>query len=256
MPLLTNGTSRLLGGRGSASPIPLTNLALWLKADAITANDGDAVASWTSSDVGAYAFAQGTAGAKPTYKTNIINGKPVVRFDGGDLLDNTTFVMDLRERTMFFVVRETTPVVSAGVFVIKPAAGNDYSRTDGLECEANTGDLYWAGSTGYGLGSDTNKGTNPLGILCERKTAGRGDVYMAGGTAVASDTVFTEFAAASGGGALIGGRFMSGTIQAGYRLKGDVAEIIVYSARLDAANTNIVGAYLATKYGLTWNNTS
>ena len=63
--------------------IPTTNLKLHLKADAgtSTTTDGVTVSSWTDqSGNGNNATSPGT---QPIYKTNIINGNPVIRFDGG-----------------------------------------------------------------------------------------------------------------------------------------------------------------------------
>src|SRR5262245_49637476 len=61
---------------------PSENLGLRLKADAIVGiNDGDAVATWEDSSSVNNDATQGTAANRPVYKVNIINGKPVVRFD-------------------------------------------------------------------------------------------------------------------------------------------------------------------------------
>jgi hypothetical protein len=64
-------------------------LKVWLKADAITGlHDGDAVGTWSDQSGNGFDATQATAGNKPTYKTSILAGKPVVRFDGvGDELD-------------------------------------------------------------------------------------------------------------------------------------------------------------------------
>lgn len=58
---------------------------LWLKADAITGlNDNDPVATWADNSGNTFDLIQGTAASKPTYQTNEINSKPIVRFDGSD----------------------------------------------------------------------------------------------------------------------------------------------------------------------------
>jgi hypothetical protein len=65
----------------SFSPTQLSGCLLWLAADRITGLlDGAAVASWPDLSGNANHAAQATAGNKPTYKTNIVNGYPVVRF--------------------------------------------------------------------------------------------------------------------------------------------------------------------------------
>ena len=64
------------------SPTDISGLQLWLKADSLSLNDNDAVGSWTDSSGNGNTANQGTAANKPTFKSSIINGKPVVRFDG------------------------------------------------------------------------------------------------------------------------------------------------------------------------------
>lgn len=67
---------------GAASGPPLANLVLWLKADAITGlNDGDPITTWLDSSGAGNNASQATAANKPIYKTGIINGRPVARFD-------------------------------------------------------------------------------------------------------------------------------------------------------------------------------
>jgi hypothetical protein len=69
------------GGGGAFDPLSLSP-ALWLKADALALADAAAVSSWTDSSGNARHATQGTGANQPTYRTNIVNGKPVIRFDG------------------------------------------------------------------------------------------------------------------------------------------------------------------------------
>lgn len=48
--------------------------------------DGDPTGGNTNQGTDAHSIIQATAGAKPTLKLNILNGKPVWRLDGGDFL--------------------------------------------------------------------------------------------------------------------------------------------------------------------------
>ncbi len=63
-------------------PELISGLVAWYAADAIALNDGDPVGTWEDSSVNNNDATQATAANKPTYKTNILNGLPVVRFDG------------------------------------------------------------------------------------------------------------------------------------------------------------------------------
>jgi hypothetical protein len=64
-----------------ADPSSIANLVAWYKADQLALADGTAVGSWTDSS-GVTGPLVGSAGSRPTFKTNIQFGLPVVRFDG------------------------------------------------------------------------------------------------------------------------------------------------------------------------------
>ena len=66
-------------------PPVVSGLVLHLDADAIDGlSDNDPVAQWDDLSGEDNHATQGTSGYRPIYKTNILNGKPVVRFDGSD----------------------------------------------------------------------------------------------------------------------------------------------------------------------------
>ncbi len=68
---------------------PLPGMVLWLRADDLVLNDGDAVSAWTDASAAGNSAAQSNGSYRPIYKTGFKNGKPVVRFDGSD--DHMTF---------------------------------------------------------------------------------------------------------------------------------------------------------------------
>jgi hypothetical protein len=80
-----------------------------MKADAQALNDDDAVSTWTDSSGNGNDATQGTGSAKPTFKTNILNGEPVIRFDGGDRLAFATeYIFDVANPTIFVVANLTS----------------------------------------------------------------------------------------------------------------------------------------------------
>ena len=91
------------------SPINIPGLQLWLKADSLVLDDNDTVTFWAdSSGNGNNAANTGT----PKYKTNIVNGKPVVRFtpanSDGIVVNGGTDIGVSQPNTWFFVVSETS----------------------------------------------------------------------------------------------------------------------------------------------------
>lgn len=68
------------------TPAELTDLFSWWKADAITGlSNGDPVSTWADSHTGGYDVGA-SAGDRPTYTTDELNGLPVVSFNGSNHL--------------------------------------------------------------------------------------------------------------------------------------------------------------------------
>jgi PKD repeat protein len=66
-------------------PGDISNLMMWLQADAITGlNDGDPVSSWSDLSGTCNPATQGTASKQPVYRVNQVNGLPAVVFDASD----------------------------------------------------------------------------------------------------------------------------------------------------------------------------
>lgn len=116
-------TAPLLAILGSqVTPTRVPGLVAWYRAADITGLvDGDPVATWNdSSGLGNHAT-QGTAAKRPTYKTGILNGKPVVRLatdDGLVVADSATY--KTAAITMFIVCTST---VVGSTIVNYPHAG-------------------------------------------------------------------------------------------------------------------------------------
>jgi hypothetical protein len=253
---------------GFTDPTSITGCILWLDFSDATTMFTDAGSTQVSADAQAiyqvndkspsgFNFTQTAPGARPTYKTGIYNSQSVARFDGGDWLDNTTFDFDPRTRTLFMVLRETTAVNYARALVVKTGVSNlnDYDRSDGFVVVLGD-NSYLLGIQGAASGSyqvtQGSTGALPLSLYIERKTTGSGALYLNGGTAVATDNSFTEFDASAGGGIVLGTQWLNGGAAGGVKMIGDWCELVIYDTQLSPADTNSVGNYLATKWGLTW----
>lgn len=87
-------------------------LELWLAPHMESFADNDAVGTLTDQSGNGRDFTQGTAANKPTFKTNILNSQPAVRFDGSnDFLEGTAFVSGDAE--FFAVLRIPTGIGSS-----------------------------------------------------------------------------------------------------------------------------------------------
>lgn len=56
----------------------------WWKADSLALANNDPVGTWNDVSGNNFKLVQATAGRKPLFKTNVVNGKPAVLFDGSD----------------------------------------------------------------------------------------------------------------------------------------------------------------------------
>ena len=75
---------------------------------------GQSVGMWKVAPANATNFVQATAVNQPTYQTNVINGKPAVRFDGSN--DQLLFSATANPQNVFVVNRPGTPqTVGAGI---------------------------------------------------------------------------------------------------------------------------------------------
>ena len=105
--------------RNSFEPTDIANCKFWVDASHITGlNDGDTVTTWNDLSGQGNHITQATAGYKPIYKTNIINGKPAVRFDGTDDILSVTSA-DATNYTALTVITLTN-IIGGGTATYRP----------------------------------------------------------------------------------------------------------------------------------------
>lgn len=215
----------------SVSPSSVTGLIGWWKADALALADGDPVSTWTDSSSSANHGTQ-TLTARPTYKTNIINGYPVVRFDG---TDDSLLITSINTVRHYFIV-------------VKWSGTNNLASVLGKQAAPI---MFYGGATNGGVNevivhqsfsySQVVNGTAYSNGVLQASTAtlyrnyNNFQIYEV--TTTASGPTFDRL-----GGITSGGN--------SYFINADVAEIITYNAVLSAANRQAIEHYLSTKYGI------
>ena len=209
-----------------------TGLYYWLQADALTnLVSGGSVATATDSSGSGHDLSAAGA-AQPTYVTGVLNGKPVVRFDG---VDDALSRADtgLNDFTVFAVLKATnTPTVAVG-----SAAGNFQL----LGIGSGTVSVYSGTSAQSAAGTALPTPATSFSVL-EIVRAGTAVNFTQNGTACGTATLP---AGAINFGALGG---LPG-LSAGY-MAGDVAEVAVYGAAKSAADRSSIRTYLGGKYGI------
>ena len=217
------------------NPTTIAGCKLWLKADALALSDGAAVATWPDSSGLANNAAQATAGSRPLFKTNILNGKPVMRFASA-----TAQVMIL-----------TTPINTAApwtVFAVTAAPSNKA-----------IGSL--ASSTNYCRGPHPNTDGRVYtgagdGTLFADSAGSHTDaafhVYSSMSNAGSTGIMYKDGATISIGVALSGapGNFDQVGARNPPNSDGDLAEVICYDSCLSTTDRQNVENYLKAKYGL------
>lgn len=229
------------------TPDQLTGLTLWLKADSITANDGDALSTWSdSSGNGNDATNSGAAGTKPAYKAAFTNGKPAVTFDGGDgftVANESNF--DIATPTVFFVATRTS---GSGNLMGKSTTGFSDGRRRKLQFGFTSATNLQAASGADGTVINTTvTSTSVPAIYCFASASDTSHKINYNGTNTNSTTTLSESSSNfNNASLLIGSNFSIGT----EGFIGDAAEYILFNRAL--SDDEIVGVmnYLASKYNI------
>ena len=225
------------GGKVAFTPASLPGLALWLDATAITGLvDADPVGTWSDQSGNGRDATQATAAKKPTYKTNIQNGKPVVRFDSID--DGLSVTMSLAAGSWScYAVVLVPSATTAGNYVLDAETGRLIFSPRDSDDNTKVG---WYD----GLWKDIAAITSGWKLLAWILTSGgNGEVFVDGvskGTAAYS-------AQAIGGAIAIGTRY---NINGTNNLRSDLGEFALYSGAHTVADRQQLENYYNTKWAV------
>lgn len=107
-------------------------------------SDGSTVQTWSDLSGSANDVAQATAGNRPTYKTSIIGGQPIMRFASASTnwMKNTGYSITSNAATVFCTAQTAATVTTSGRFVsLNNGGGQDYDNTNAWAA------LYYDGTT-------------------------------------------------------------------------------------------------------------
>lgn len=217
-------------------PSSLSNLLWWIAARKITGlSDSDTIASWSDLSDNGYHAIQATGARQPTYKTNIINGLPVARFDGGDDLIMT----GLNAGSNF-----------TWGFVYRPNATNHVGLFDSAPYQTNVvrqftaGNVeWWDTSPMFSLGLPTTAAVYIL-LICEL-TPSRSVRYYRNGALISTNTHASTTGATWNNPRL-------GSINTGGAgwYTGDIAESFLYNRAITDNERAQLDLYVNMLYGL------
>jgi len=211
-------------------PNKYSGLLLWLKADSLALSDGDPVSTW-GDDSGNSNNATAAGTARPTFKTNQLGGKPVVRFDGSN--DGLNFASSLS--TILTVIVVIKYNIGAVVNSYPPILGHtsfyDFHGSPIANPPSVTGVCWISYTNVYVQGADAyNNGVSMFGNQIMRDFSNYQLVEFLTTGPVHSDRIGNDR----------GGSFIAA----------DYAEVIIYDNVLSTAKRKSIERYLAYKYGL------
>jgi len=212
------------------APSDISGLQLWLKADSLSLSDNDPVAAWTDSSGSGNNMAQSDSSMRPIYKTNILNGQPVVRFDGVD--DYLVLPSSVGISTLFLVIKHSTGTGDYQHFV--------GSASNGI------GGYPWHGGSGTSLLYNL---TVPSYV---QDGSGWVDGVSIAPTSILKPTTFSLITLEPTQASIFQAIATWVPQNAQDRnFNGDYAEIIAYNSTLSTTDRQSVETYLGAKYGIT-----
>jgi len=240
------------------TPKAISNLKLWFDASSIKQSDNTSVESWDDLSGNNVKAEQTTLANKPTFKTNQINGKPALSFDGGDYLSLTSGLGSINNAsgaTVFCVVKFATGAIQVAFNIATTGTTTNNRlqvRMNGTNLFQNTtrrsdatGNLTTV-STGtinssfkiLSIVSDyVGNGINGTSTQYINNTADGTGNFSTSGNMTNSDSPFIFIGADNDSPATT-------------YLNGLIAEIILYNKALNTNERNSIYNYLKTKYAL------
>jgi hypothetical protein len=240
----------LLSKKHSTNNLVIDGLVLWLDAKVINGMDGDLVASWNDSSGNGYNATQSNSSNRPILKTNILNGRNVVRFNGSssflDIPDNNNLDMGLLPKTVFLVFKANS---YSGYPAIISKDGGYFTNGYNIVLDGNNGKLRHFIQDGAGAGTYNSSPNLADGVYrsCavswDRSTGNYG--YINGTSLGAVGDLFGGVNLNNNYPLRIGRPAGADTV-----LNGDIAEIVMYNRILSTSELTKNWAYLNSKYNL------
>lgn len=223
-----------ISGSAPASP-PLTSLRLWLRGDAGVTSNAGKVSSWADQSGNGYHATMATVARQPTVVSNVLNGKPVIRFGGAQslllagVLQPNTFTV--------FVAGKNSKASETFSMIFGPGGS---SANNQLRWENGSQALFVGTGNNLPIITSNIGNTRVYHALSSRYDGSTMSVYRDG------NLTSTHSFVTSGPWDL----YQIGAWYSSYFMEGDVAEILFYDSALSEANRTSANAYLKSKYAL------
>ena len=231
------------GGVGNS-----TSNILWLKSEDISALiDGDDITSWIDASGNSNTVSQPTSTFRPVYKTSILNGFPVVRFEK----------TNGRLRRTGFTTFPTTAITA--IYVNSNVESNDgvlsYASAGGGNNDfllfSNNNLRVYRGGSNISTGVSFNDGSFHITNASWQSSGGNVEMWKDGSRDYTGN-VSSGSSISTGGSLAIAGEqdSVDGNYDAAQAHFGDFTEVMIFNTVLNQAQNIIVANYLAAKYNL------
>jgi len=239
------------GGSAPAfAPTDIAGLQLWLDAnDAATITQASgAVSQWNDKSGNTRHFTQATGANQPITGTRTINGKNALDFDGTNdaLVNASMFALGNASSTTFCVAFTDTNTAQQSLWAF--GSSDDlafiYDNTRKLYRNADVGATPFRGESPNSTAVDTLSHIN----FTRKNGATSYNMAHDGSPLLGLNGGVSAITSTS---IVLGNQTAGSSFRA---FNGCIAEFIVYDTDLSTANRNLVGNYLATKWGITWTN--
>lgn len=257
------------------TPNLLSELFAWYKADSLSLSNGDPISTLTDSDSGTYSLTA-SAGARPTYTTNALNGLPVMTFSGAQWLTSGTtnpwaFLNQATGGTVVSVWKAGNVADPNTLYGLYGTNGGTISvhgtyqiyddrasssRNESILMAARNNNTGGSGAVDYS--SQTGNGfmtpnaahiTTALHDNGNTTAASKLRVSVDGGTLFGNNTSTRDPSISNPGRAFQLGACGNNV----FPLTGYIAEVCVFNSVLSSTNYQLTEGYLAWKWGLQTN---
>ena len=229
-------------------PTSIANLALWLDANdsATITQVAGAVSQWNDKSGNGYNATQGTGSRQPITNTRTINSKNTLDFDGtndGMSLPSGLYTTLPNAANSIFIVFQSDNTGDADQTLI---AGQIASS--GVRYEVAFSTTLLEVQNRFTSNSRTT-------TALTRDTTAKAVGFIRSGTTITP--IVSGVAGTAGTNSENNNAITTLTVGSlvdfsTNRFNGMIAEIIAYNSALSNANANLVGNYLASKWGITW----
>lgn len=233
------------------SPSNFNGLALWLDASQLTGlSNGQALTTWADRSPNNFS---NVATGGPTYRTNTLNGLPVIRFNGSSQYVNFgTSTMNIRTSTFHaFIAARYSTTNTISIILAKGLAGGGTSRYYLGKGSGTTNDFFLQNEGIINVTTPfTSSNPTLFGYYWDRATMFNrinGSTVATSGNTSAQDmnTPYNFLVGAYNND--------SGGVPPSFYFAGDIAEVLIYTSPLGTNDRLTVEGYMAWKWGLQTN---